>query len=205
MYLMGLSVQLNFYSLLLKEELGRTCLNKLMPAFKDDFFIQMTGCAKKYHQVSSEIYEISKTCPKDAITFEWERNFGRSPEDFTEFYGCLNKDCCGSLITYIKSKFDVVAGLCLVGAVFMLIGIKMAQYMTKKLTKFNATCVLSHKKDQSIILSLVVCIVCVVTSLLLYKPSQLNLNPEITLQPQQTFHKSITDLYDLTSEVNQNH
>jgi hypothetical protein len=48
MYLMGLSVQLNFYSLLLKEELGRKCLNKLMPAFKDEFFAQMTGCTKKY-------------------------------------------------------------------------------------------------------------------------------------------------------------
>jgi hypothetical protein len=87
----------------------------------------------------------------------------------------------------------------------MFIGIKMAQYMTKKLTKFNATCVLSHKKDQSIILSLVVCIACVLASQLLYNPSRLNLNAEIALQPQQTFHKSITDLYDLTSEVNQNH
>jgi hypothetical protein len=55
MYLTGLSVQLNFYSLLLKEELVHTCLNKLMPAFKDDFFIQMTSCSKKYYQVSTEI------------------------------------------------------------------------------------------------------------------------------------------------------
>ena len=55
MYLTGLSVQLNFYSLLLKEELGRTCLNKLMPAFKDDFLIKISGCVKKYQQVTSEI------------------------------------------------------------------------------------------------------------------------------------------------------
>lgn len=38
MYLMGLSVQLNFFSLILKEDLSRECMTKVMPAFKDDFF-----------------------------------------------------------------------------------------------------------------------------------------------------------------------
>ena len=75
--------------------------------------------------------------------------------------------------------------------------------MTKKLTKFNATCVLSHKKDKSIITSLIVCIVVVITIISVYSPSRLSLNAEMTLLPQQTFHKSIANLYDLTSEVNQ--
>ena len=47
-------------------------------------------------------------------------------ENAKESVGCLNQVCCTEIISVIKMKFDLMASIALVGASYLLVGIKMS-------------------------------------------------------------------------------
>lgn len=57
-----------------------------------------------------------------------------------------------------------MASLALVAAAYILIGISMARYYTKKLVKFNNTYVLSHRSDRLLFKAILLCLILVVST-----------------------------------------
>jgi hypothetical protein len=72
-------------------------------------------------------------------------------------------NCCSEVVSAIKIKFDLMASLALVGAAYLLVGIKMALYLSRKLGKFK-TKVLSHRNDSYLLAAILVTLIMVLTA-----------------------------------------
>lgn len=72
-------------------------------------------------------------------------------------------NCCSEVVSAIKIKFDLMASLALVGAAYLLVGIKMALYLSRKLEKFK-TKVLSHRNDSYLLAAILVTLIMVLTA-----------------------------------------
>jgi hypothetical protein len=94
----------------------------------------------------------------------WEPNVGIPIDEQTEKYSCLNTNCCVSMISHIKGKFDFLSAFCIVGVIFVIVVLMNVYYMYKKL-KGKKTYILRHKKDDMIfgamtIITMVLSILC---------------------------------------------
>lgn len=158
MRLMALVLEINYSSLILSEHLTATCAKDLLPVFHQDYYPENLDCFSKYLEKSAETAGGLKTltCPKKEMTLVWEESSNEM-----EVYGCLNSQCCAEIISVIKMKFDLMASIALVGAAYLLVGIKMSQYFIRKLQKFK-TYVLSHRRDKQLFVGIVVCLAAVI-------------------------------------------
>ena len=137
------TVLLNFGSQALQSMFEEKC-TEVMPFFHQSFFSSF-GCAHKYTMNATDA--ASLTCAKEQIATAWEANMGLvDVEEQSDFFGCLNDRCCIAMISFVKGKFNLLAAFCIVAFFFILVAIMSAQYMYKKIRKFQ-TRILSHKND----------------------------------------------------------
>jgi amino acid transporter len=67
-------------------------------------------------------------------------------EKQSQGYACLNQRCCVAMISFVKGKFNFLAAFCIVALFFITVAIMNANYMYKKIKKYN-TRILSHRRD----------------------------------------------------------
>lgn len=126
-------VILNFGSQQLEQQFEEKC-NDVMPYFHKNFY-ESFGCIRKYTSNSTDPTYL--TCPKEQIATAWEHNVGVDVEDQTELFGCLNESCCAAMISFVKGKFNFLAAFSIVALFFILVAIMTAQYMYKKIKKYQ--------------------------------------------------------------------
>ena len=123
---------------------------EVLPEIESSFYKHFT-CERKY--TVEGLNDLSNlTCPKQDIALIWENNVGVTIEKQHELYSCLNEKCCGSMIAFIKGKFDKLAAIAIVTAALLLVGVTTAGYMTKKLQRFNETIIFSHSSDGGLLM-----------------------------------------------------
>ena len=108
--------------------------HEIMPFFHRNFF-QSFGCTNKYISDANDLRALK--CPKEDIASVWEANVGISVEDQSQKYACLNQRCCVAMISFVKGKFNFLAAFCIVALFFIAVATMNAQYMYKKIRKFN--------------------------------------------------------------------
>lgn len=114
-----------------------------MPYFHKNFYDNF-GCINKYTQNNTDYNYL--TCDKENIVSIWETDVDVDVSEQSDFYGCLNQQCCEAMISFVKGKFNFLAAFCIVAFFFILVAIMTAQYMHKKIKKYH-TQILSHKHD----------------------------------------------------------
>mmetsp|Transcript_26314 Transcript_26314/g.25495 ORF Transcript_26314/g.25495 Transcript_26314/m.25495 type:complete len:310 (-) Transcript_26314:1357-2286(-) len=137
------TVLLNFGSQLLQIQFEGKCY-QIMPYFHKQFY-QSFGCMNKYIQNSTSIKKLN--CSKMEIVSIWETNEGVDVFDQSDFYGCLNENCCNAMISVVKEKFNFLSAFCIVAFFFIMVAIITSLYMRKKIAKFENAQILSHKND----------------------------------------------------------
>ena len=129
---------------------------EVLPEFEESFYKHFT-CASKYTaEPTSDVTHL--TCPKQDITLVWEGNVDVPIAQQHELYSCLNEKCCGSMISFVKGKFDKLASIAIVAAALMLVGVTTAGYMRKKLQRYH-TVIFSHSSDGGLLMIFMVFII----------------------------------------------
>ncbi len=78
----------------------------------------------KYLTNSTDFHYLS--CEKSQITTVWETNVNIDVQQQSDFYGCLNENCCEAMIVYIKSRFDFLSVFCVVNLFYLMVAIRSA-------------------------------------------------------------------------------
>ena len=105
-----------------------------MPYFHKNFY-ESFGCLQKY--VANTTDPTRLQCPKYHIAAIWEQNVDVAIDEQSEFYGCLNQNCCIAMISFVKGKFNFLAAFCIVAFFFIMVAIMTSQYMYKKIKKYH--------------------------------------------------------------------
>jgi hypothetical protein len=105
----------------------RNCL-KLLDRVNEKHLEKYAGCKQKYVFIQSDVSGMK--CPKDRILSAWEVNLGKSSDEQTTSFGCVDMGCCNQTFAYIKSKLNwlivitfnlISAGILLIIGTFFMI------------------------------------------------------------------------------------
>ena len=90
----------------------------LMDGVNEKYLSSYLGCPIKYVEVSNTLEDFK--CPKDRIYEIWEINVSKPVEEQEEKYGCLSKECCLTMYSSVKNKFNY---LVLIGFILFITGV----------------------------------------------------------------------------------
>ena len=152
-----------------KEKLNSSCYDSLSLIDRD--YTPVLGCDQKYIDIART--ESQLTCPKEQIRVIWETEL----DSQGVLYGCLNSDCCASLVASAKSVFDYMGIQALVTVVIVSVAFWGISYLVENLNKFGVS--QNHDKDYRFLLSMI--LFSTLFALMLYM--------NLRLQPRQPPHK----------------
>jgi hypothetical protein len=110
---------------------------KIMTFINKDYLAKNIGCLNKYTQIEVEINDL--TCPKPDIKNHWEDDIFKADADQVDDYGCLNRECCDVLASWITSKVQYMALFGLVSFILGGIAAKGSNYMYKMIKPRTST------------------------------------------------------------------
>ncbi len=95
-----------------REELNENCLDIMQRI--DSVYMEGLGCKNKY--ISQNILDDQLNCTKSTIAYIWEDSFVNNETIKSHSFGCLNEQCCDTLVRASKSIFDYL-GICAASAI----------------------------------------------------------------------------------------
>jgi len=152
-----------------REKLNTSCYDTLSLIDRD--YTPVLGCDQKYREVART--EAQLTCSKEQVRAIWETEL----DSQGVLYGCLNSQCCGSLVASAKSVFDYMGIQALAAVVIVSVALWGISYLLEKLKKFGVS--QNHDKDYRFLLSMI--LFSVSFALILYT--------NLRLHPRQPPHK----------------
>lgn len=153
-----------------REKLNTSCYDTLSLIDRD--YTPVLGCDQKYHEVARTEAQLS--CPKEQVRVLWETEL----DSQGVLYGCLNSECCGSLVASSKSVFDYMGIQALAAVIIVSVAFWGISYLVEKVKKFGVSP--NHDKDYRFLLSMI--FFSAAFALILYT--------NLRLHPRQPPHKS---------------
>lgn len=95
-----------------RTELSENCLDIMQNI--DSVYMEGLGCKHKY--INEDIIDDQLNCTKSTIAFIWEEKLANNQTIKSHNYGCLNEQCCDTLVKASKSIFDYL-GICAASAI----------------------------------------------------------------------------------------